>query len=224
MSDEFLQFVKTYGLPAWGVILIAAGTIVAAIITFIQAILVALINAWASQRVAIYDAHRVRRADEISRLAKNMTPCLTAVSYFRNPLVTKLRSHQAKALCEAASSKLEAAANDFQDYDFTFVPTKIYRFVQSFLSKFGQFEKALRFIENCETDDGLHAGLRSAHQIALDCLDYAGALENATDGYIYVVRRLSWRARWRIWEYRFRERIRRIRNRLNIGQHYYVGP
>jgi hypothetical protein len=77
VMPELLDLLKQYGLPGWALLLIGGGTIVAAIISSVNAILVAIINAWAAKRVAIYTAHREYRKEacapvlEWSRKAAN---------------------------------------------------------------------------------------------------------------------------------------------------------
>jgi len=70
MTDAFLEFLKTNGTPAWAVVLIAAGTIVAAIITAINSLIVAALQAFTSRRLAIDAAHRQYRTEMCAPVLK----------------------------------------------------------------------------------------------------------------------------------------------------------
>jgi hypothetical protein len=61
MTKEFLEALNSQGLPGWVIILIGGATIVAAVLAFVQSLIVAFVNAWASKRVAVYTARREDR-------------------------------------------------------------------------------------------------------------------------------------------------------------------
>lgn len=81
MTREALELINSYGLPGWVTLIIGGGTIVAAVITAMQAILVAWIAAWSARRVAIYTAHkdyRLELAKPVRSMVRRVAPvCLT---------------------------------------------------------------------------------------------------------------------------------------------------
>lgn len=62
MTPDIIEVLNKYGLPGWALLLIGGGTIVAAIIALVNGLIVAVINARATKRVAVYTAHREYRA------------------------------------------------------------------------------------------------------------------------------------------------------------------
>jgi hypothetical protein len=75
VNEAISNAIAALGLPAWAILVIGAGTIVAAIITALQAIVVAAINARATRLNAIDMAHREHRLSLTKPILAHVRGC-----------------------------------------------------------------------------------------------------------------------------------------------------
>jgi hypothetical protein len=74
---EVVDAIGSYNLPIWIVIIIGGGTIIAAMITALQAIVVASINARAARAAAVDAAHREHRVSTAKTILEHVRGCTT---------------------------------------------------------------------------------------------------------------------------------------------------
>ena len=101
MSKELLDFLNAQGLAGLGVIIIGAGTVVAAIITALNAWAVAWFNARATRQLAIDAAHRELRKKLVEKALVHVHKIQYAAEDLKEALASD-RLEDAKRLLQAA--------------------------------------------------------------------------------------------------------------------------
>ena len=202
MTPELLDLLNKYGLPGWALILIGGGTIVAAIISSINALGVAVINAWAAKRVAVYAAHREYRATMSATVLEHIR---SIAGFAIDVQRARIRSHdELVAHTTAWGNRLHQLA----PMGAIFFPDRTVYDAWSFARR--------RYIELGEVlRMGTNGDLASAMVKTMKLRAAAGRLligcetvEFAVEGYVFELRFSTRRARWHMRRFRIRQTLR----------------
>jgi len=205
MSDQFLLFVNQYGLPAWGVLIIGAGTIVAAIITAIQALIVALINAWAAQRVATYNAHRERRATLAAASLKRVhafTPL--AIEIERWELEDPHTEIDVRTQATTLNDRLASIKDELGKEPPLFIPPPVRRIWSFVRRSVVLLEVAVDSAAGSEPSANMQFHRVQMSAAAERWLAAASAYEYEAEAYVFGLSSLRLRARWTVAKFHVR--------------------
>ena len=190
MTPELFDVLNRYGLPGWAVILIGGGTIVAALITSLSALLISAVNAWAAKRVAVYAAHREHRAAMSAALLERVRAIAALAMHVRD---ARIRSHD--ELFQHTGPWL-ASARQLKPPVSAFVPDRTVSRAWRFMRRtFVELGAALRLGTRGDLESAMEKATRlrrAANRLLMGC----AAVEFAVEGYVFEIRRSRVRARW----------------------------
>jgi hypothetical protein len=185
-----LELAASYGLPGWAVLIIGAGTIVAALIAFLEAVIVAGITARSARRLALDTAHRERREEIAAPLLKRVR-ARADVAWD----ASKYSGSDARQPVQEFVSDLLARHDAVQVTSAVYLPT------DNVIRVWGHWTRTVGdFRATCEavTMQGNDPGSIAAGKIAVagkNMLRAAAMMEAALDAYVYEP---GFFARWRL--------------------------
>jgi hypothetical protein len=189
---ELLTIAERYGLPGWAVLVIGGGTIVAAVISFLQGIIVAWINAAAAKRLAANEAVRVHRRE----LAKAVLEQVRAFTNITAPMLSAVKSGEPPQLiAQKWLPQMVAQRESLLAKPAFFIPPPLDSAFRLMNASLGRLATALR------TQEIGRIGLA-----ATSCLNVAAAFEVAFEAYVFGIRSAWVRSRWEFWKVRRRQR------------------
>jgi hypothetical protein len=219
MGDAFLTYLRENELSGWVILIIGGGTVVAALITAIQAVVVAAINAWSAKRIAVYNAHRERRAQLGQPAIERMRSWATLnveihretrrlVEAFRD-LPTRKGLNDLHDFYALWLTKLRRREDVLNDEPAILIPGQ-FRAEWLFLDELSH-DTSRALLAAADDQGNIGEGWNRAERVAAFAslsLKAAAALEAAVEAYIFGLWAPRLRARWSL------VKLRRQRSKL----------
>lgn len=217
MTPELFELLDRYGLPGWAAVLIGGGTIVAALITAVSALMAATINAWSAKCVAIYAAHREHRATMTAEVVTRVRDIATLAMHVRD---ARIRTHD--ELAEQTGPWL-AVARQLKPPVSPFVPDRtVSRAWKLMRRRFVDLGAAFRLGTRGDLESALDKASRlrrAANRLLVGC----AAVEFAVEGYVFEIRRSRVRARWILRRVQMSDSVVTTLSRLRASRLHRLG-
>lgn len=208
-----MKVAEGYGLPGWAILIIGAGTIVAALISAIQAVTVAFINARANQRLAIENAHRVRRAEEVATLNTLAARCIHLANSLVLARLSRRSTEEIRQIFIEYQALGRAASQELKQNVSSPIPLPTLKFGIALGHGMISLDRSIKEALETSSDVDLTTAAKDIDVLAQEALHLASAYQYALDGYIFGLKTRTRAAEWMVRKIRFRRWVRRRSSR-----------